>query len=490
MKRALVAAWFGFVSVTSVSLGGAPARAAPLELTVVPGSGAVRFVIEAPLDSIAGSSRAVSGKATLDPNAWASARARIDVDLASFRTGIALRDEDLRDQFFETARYTQATLNVSRFERTSSASLSIGTPTDAVAVGTLTLHGVVLPMQVPVQVTMVDERTIMVTGTMSVKLSDFQIERPSRLFLKLGSEAEVTVRATLKSAAPVTSPPPAVAAAPPEAGDPAKGALPVDGRGPAKVRPAAPDPFKETMSVAHIPKKRPAPSQYRFAATTSEGRGERLFADPSVGGDGNAMTCTACHASRDERAGVLDKGTYPPSQTVYNSAKRAKLWQGFASTPAEASTMCAKMYMLRTDELPKRDAADLQAFLTKISPDPAPELDYRVLFTTKKSPLANPLGGDAKRGAKLEAIQCGRCHGVGKVRPSLTPGLYEASYLVARVRWLQGHDAQQMPPMYVTRLPDSELRDIVTYLVDEQHAIFKRKPKAPAAPAIDAAKKN
>ena len=62
------------------------------------------------------------------------------------------------------------------------------------------------------------------------------------------------------------------------------------------------------------------------------------------------------------------------------------------------------------------------------------------------------------------------------MRPPLEIGLYEADYLVSRVRWIAPHDAKQMPPMPLDRLTDTELRDIVTYLVGRtDDRIFQRK---------------
>ena len=75
--------------------------AAPTTFSI--SSAEVTFDIEAPLDTISGVSRGVTGTATLDPAAWTQApAAKVDVDLATFRTGIDLRDEGLRAQFFES----------------------------------------------------------------------------------------------------------------------------------------------------------------------------------------------------------------------------------------------------------------------------------------------------------------------------------------------------------------------------------------------------
>ncbi len=48
----------------------------------------------------------------LDPGDLSGARGSVAVDLASFDTGIELRNEDLRDQFLEADRYEEAILTV------------------------------------------------------------------------------------------------------------------------------------------------------------------------------------------------------------------------------------------------------------------------------------------------------------------------------------------------------------------------------------------
>jgi mono/diheme cytochrome c family protein len=235
------------------------------------------------------------------------------------------------------------------------------------------------------------------------------------------------------------------------------------------------------VRAAARPKRDRGPT-FEFAFNTPEGRGERLFHDASIGGPGNLVSCDSCHANFDERAGLASRdGFVRPSRELYDSFHRSTFWQGTATTPGKASSVCAKMYMLKPGGLDEARQGDLAAYLEKISPDAAPDLDYRVLILTKKTDLANPLAGDARSGARLERRYCESCHGEGKMRPPLTPGLYEPDYLVKRVRWLEGHDAVQMPPSYIDRLNDTELRDIVSYLCDESQRVFKRKPRRTAA---------
>src|SRR4030095_9617014 len=134
----------------------------------------------------------------------------------------------------------------------------------------------------------------------------------------------------------------------------------------------------------------PRTASWEFSLTSPEGRGERLFRDPAVGGEQNALACASCHAWRDERTGIL--------------------------RPAGGDST---------------QLADLSAYLKRISPDAAPPLDYRPMLLGRKTGIDRPTGGDPKRGAVLTERFCGRCHGEGAMRPPLEIGLYEADYLVS-----------------------------------------------------------
>lgn len=131
--------------------------------------------------------------------------------------------------------------------------------------------------------------------------------------------------------------------------------------------------------------------------------------------------------------------------------------------------------MLAADGLDKSRQEDLATYLKKISIDATPNTDYRVVYQTRRTALENPTGGNASRGKELTQQYCNLCHAEKSIRPPLTPGLYTADFLVKRIRWLDGHDARQMPPLYIDRLTDSELRDIVTFLVGTSgEQIFQR----------------
>ena len=438
------------------------AAAEPRPWTLQKGTGRARFRVEAPLDAIEGSSSGLSGELRLDETTWAEGTGKIHISLTGFTTGLTLRDEDLRDQFFQVDRFPEALLTLTRLERPSQGALVPGRESQADAVGTLSLHGKEHPVRIPIWVLLSDEaghRNLQVTGSFDVPFTEYGIPRPARLFLKLGTVARVRFEATFRGNTPGTTP---VALAAPTAAT------------------SRPPRVELSVNVARRPEKpraQPRTTSWEFSLTSPEGRGERLFRDASAGGEQNALACASCHAWRDERTGTLDPlGHASPDSSLWNSARRSTFWRGFASTPEDATDLCVRRFMLRPGGGDPAQLADLGAYLRRISPDASPPLDYRPMLLGRKTGIDRPTGGDGKRGAVLTERFCGRCHGDGAMRPPLEIGLYEPDYLVSRVRWIAPHDAKQMPPIPLDRLTDTELRDIVTHLVGRpDDRIFQRK---------------
>jgi polyisoprenoid-binding protein YceI len=454
------------------------AFAEPRVWTLQKPSARARFTVEAPLDAIHGASSGLSGTLTLAEEAWASGAGRIRIDLTGFTTGLSLRDEDLRDQFFQVDKFPEATLILTGIERVTVAALTLDADAQADAVGMLSLHGQTKPVRIPITVRLTEStgmRNLLVRGSFDVTMADYGIPRPARLFLKLGTVAQVSFEANFRTAAP-SSVSRAVAAVAPE---PASAV-------PSRFASAAP--LSLNVVVARRSKSAPRAPAWDFALTSPEGRGERLFRDPAVGGELNANSCWSCHNVRDERTGFFDAAGHVKSNaTLWDSGRRSTYWRGFAETLEQGEDICVRKFMLKPSGATKEELADLAAYLRRISPDVQPLQDYSGLVLGRHTAIDRPTGGNAERGALLTERYCNYCHAEGALRPPLTPGLYEADYLVKRVRWIPGHDAKQMPPIAMDRLRDSELRDIVTYLVgDDATRIFRRKPKPAIAPRTEA----
>lgn len=425
-------------------------------------SGEVTFEIEAPLDTIRGVARSTSGSITLDAAAWTAAPVGdVSVDLASFRTGIDLRDLDLRDQFFETAKFGQATLKVTSLERPNQPALEKGVSGEAFARGTLSLHGVERPIEFPIKVLYDDAGgvpSLGVSGAFVVSLEQFAMKRPQRLLFKLGKDVKVVVRARFRSTSTSTSPAPATVLT---------------------SATLAPPP----IVIARTPpttEKPPAPPKFVFPPASYEGKGERYFVDVNIGGAGNAVSCAACHAVHDERLGLAEPVSkqVPPASSLWGVAKRASLWRGIGRSPGHAASLCARMFMLRSDNLAPEVETTIGAYLTALSKDPLPAHDYSPAIGAKRKTVAATAAelpkGDLRRGPALVQRTCARCHGKGKMRPELTPGLYTRELIAGRVRGARGNDAVQMPAYDSDRLTDSELADIIAFLTDEKQKIFSR----------------
>ncbi len=428
------------------------AQAAPY--TVMPGAhGKVRFKVEGPLDDVLGETSAVTGTLDLDPAQWAKGKGWVAVELARLHTGIEQRDEDMREEFLQTRRYPFALLVIDSIARPSAGAVVPGLQVEGEAVGSFELHGQRHTVQLPVTLKADDAGHLLVKGSFEVVLADYGIQRPQRLFLRLGETAQVGFEITF-------APKPADSPAPP--GQPTV----------AEVTPPGPKP-KPLPPRRAKPELKPV---FLFPGDDAKAKGERLFHDPGLGGATNKMTCFHCHAENDERQGLVQKDGYARAgNSLYGAAQRPRFWNGFATDVGKAADICVKLY-LGGKGMTEEQRKQLTAFLDAISPDPSPELDYRVLYRTYESELRDPVGGDPVRGKKLADDYCMICHLEGRAAPPWALGLYEADWLVRRVRHLEGHGDRGMPPFSIDRLPDSDLRDIVTFLASPKYnrPIFDR----------------
>src|SRR3954466_1437974 len=88
--------------------------------------GSVKFKVEGPLDDVLGETRQVNGNLEFDPANWSAGKGWVAVDLATIKTGIAARDEDMRNEFLQTARFPFALLSIDKLERPSAPKLEPG----------------------------------------------------------------------------------------------------------------------------------------------------------------------------------------------------------------------------------------------------------------------------------------------------------------------------------------------------------------------------
>jgi len=120
------------------------------------------------------------------------------VDPGAFNSGNFIRDANARRAVFETHLYPEATFRATALHA-DAGTLRPGEARDVTLKGPLTLHGVTREVSVPARVTRQGD-TVHATGSFPVRLSDFQMTRPSFLGITVFDQVEVSfeVRGTLR----------------------------------------------------------------------------------------------------------------------------------------------------------------------------------------------------------------------------------------------------------------------------------------------------
>jgi polyisoprenoid-binding protein YceI len=214
---------FGRLSLLLVAVAMAiPAHAATATYTVddPKGRDVVSFTSDAPVELIVGHTNKVTGTITLDDSldfAKKPLSATFDVDLASIDTGIALRNEHMRDNFLETNKYPKATFKVESAAGSPASVLKDKQTIKVDALGTFSLHGKSMRRHIPVDVTYFKScpstqgkfencDLIQIKSTFPVPFKDYAINRPQVVFQKLADTVFVTIAVTARrEAAPAKS---------------------------------------------------------------------------------------------------------------------------------------------------------------------------------------------------------------------------------------------------------------------------------------------
>jgi polyisoprenoid-binding protein YceI len=171
------------------------------------GGSRVTWVSDAPLERVTGTTSAVSGELQVDAANLAASRGTVQVDVASFDTGIDLRDEHLRGpNWLDAGRYPQATLEITGVE--GATALQPGQTIRVTIRGRFSLHGVTRDVSIPAQIRLlpVDDalRAQGVTGDLlraqasfDIQLADYNvsISAPVRLQVSETIRINVTIRA-------------------------------------------------------------------------------------------------------------------------------------------------------------------------------------------------------------------------------------------------------------------------------------------------------
>jgi polyisoprenoid-binding protein YceI len=187
-----------------VSLVFAPPCAHAAAFLVKPGKDTkVVFTSKAAIESFDGKTNQMQGSISVDPQAVGdSITVHLEVDLASLDTGMAKRNQHMRDNHLETAKYPKAVFDGAAVLSPAGAKLDPGKPVAFQIEGSFALHGVTRRLRSDATVTYqsAGKGQLAFTATFPVTLADYSIPRPEFLFLKLSETQQVKVSAVASSA--------------------------------------------------------------------------------------------------------------------------------------------------------------------------------------------------------------------------------------------------------------------------------------------------
>ncbi|HEY3295289.1 MAG TPA: YceI family protein [bacterium] len=185
-----------FLSVSLLIATVAMAQSATFKVVAGDVHTLVQFESKASLETVTGKTRTATGFAELDGG---GGRAEVHVDLASLRTGISKRDQDMREQFLQTKQYPEAVFTVTTLQLPATG-LQENARTRVSVKGNLTLHGTTREVEPETYLTLgTGGQTLRIESAFLVKLQDYTIERPQFLLLRLAEEQHISVDITAVS---------------------------------------------------------------------------------------------------------------------------------------------------------------------------------------------------------------------------------------------------------------------------------------------------
>jgi len=161
----------------------------------------VKFISDAPIEDFEGVTEAIDGYVLWEANSlkvdadYSTSEFYFEVDLESLDTGIGLRNRHMRENYLETDEYRYASykgkLTNVAMNPDSSYAYSI------LSEGTFSVHGVDKNIKVLSKVYAADGG-YKVSSEFEIKLSDYDIEIPSLMFMKIDETIQIFLDFHLK----------------------------------------------------------------------------------------------------------------------------------------------------------------------------------------------------------------------------------------------------------------------------------------------------
>jgi polyisoprenoid-binding protein YceI len=123
----------------------------------------VKFLSEAPLETIKGSASGIKGSFSFDPQNIEATQGEILIQVKTMNTGVALRDTHMSSEdWLDEAKYPSITFKIEKISDVKITSTDAGSGrgvAQGIAHGIFTLHGMSKAMSFPITLTFVKEST-------------------------------------------------------------------------------------------------------------------------------------------------------------------------------------------------------------------------------------------------------------------------------------------------------------------------------------------
>lgn len=173
------------------------ADAPPERCSINPQKSVIVFASDAPLETFEGKTKEIAGWMIFDPARPSQSRASVRMSAASLVTGNRMRDKDMREKFLETNTYPEITFELTHV---------VAHDKEFSATGNFSLHGVTKMLKVPVALHRGDSASWIVRTSFPLLLSDYNIERPQFLWMKLADTVQISVDLNCSVPPPQSSP--------------------------------------------------------------------------------------------------------------------------------------------------------------------------------------------------------------------------------------------------------------------------------------------
>jgi polyisoprenoid-binding protein YceI len=173
----------------SIALLDVPAHGEVYRYRLDPAATEISFLLDATMHKVRGTAALERGEIRFDDETG-SAEGEVVIDATSAQTGNAKRDRDMHVKVLESESFPEIVLDVEGF----AGDFDPKAPSEVAVSGRLRIHGAEHPLKLVMKLTPRGDRLEAATSFV-VPYVEWGMKNPSKAFLRVGKEVEVTIEA-------------------------------------------------------------------------------------------------------------------------------------------------------------------------------------------------------------------------------------------------------------------------------------------------------